>query len=114
MGIWSLIGVITGSLVSVWAFFKFIISQHFRLDDNLSKNMLPIVQKLKYKFEINNELSINKKYPSTYSAFAFLNGIPIYFTRSERLLTAGWQSKELISEIYYFRWHRKKLESIRY
>ncbi len=110
MGVWSIIGVITGSLVSAWATFKFIISQKFRLDDNLSKNMIPIVQGLNFKFELNNEMSINKKYPSTYSAFAFLNGIPIYFTRSERLLTAGWQSKELISEIYYFRWHRKKIE----
>jgi hypothetical protein len=110
MGFWSLIGVIAGTLVSVWAFFKYIISQKFRLDDNLSKNILPIVQNLKYKFELNNEISINKKYPSTYGAFAIIEGIPIYFTRTERLLTAGWQSKELISEIYYFRWHRKKVE----
>lgn len=112
MNVWSLIGIVTGSLVSVWAFFKFIISQKVRLDDNLSKNILPIVQRLKYKFELNNEISINKKYPSTYGAFAILDGIPIYFTRTERLLTAGWQSKELISEIYYFRWHRKKIEAI--
>jgi hypothetical protein len=100
MGVWSLIGVIAGTLVSVWAFFKYIISQKFRLDDNLSKNILPIVQNLKYKFELNNEISINKKYPSTYGAFAIIEGIPIYFTRTERLLTAGWQSKELISDIY--------------
>lgn len=112
MNVWGLIGVITGSLVSLWAFFKFIISQKVRLDDNLSKNLLPIIQKLKYRFEINNEISINKKYPSTYDAFAILDGIPIYFTRTERLLTAGWQSKELISEVYYFRWHRKKIENL--
>ena len=65
----------------------------------------------KHKFEINNEISVNKKYPSTYSSFAILNGTLVYFTRSERLLTAGWQSKETISELYYFRWHREKIKS---
>ena len=64
MGIWGLIGMISGALVSIWAAFKFIIGQSFRLDDNLSKNVLPIVQKLKYKFELNNEISINKRYHS--------------------------------------------------
>lgn len=111
MGIWSLIGVIGGLLVSIWAFLKYIISQSMRLDDNLSKSLIPSIMNAKYKFEINNEISVNKKYPSTYSSFVILNGTLLYFTRSERLLTAGWQSKETISELYYFRWHREKVKS---
>jgi predicted AAA+ superfamily ATPase len=111
MGVWSLIGVIGGLLVSIWAFLKYIISQSMRLDDNLSKSLIPSIMNAKYKFEINNEISVNKKYPSTYSSFVFLNGTLLYFTRSERLLTAGWQSKETISELYYFRWHRERVKS---
>jgi predicted AAA+ superfamily ATPase len=111
MGVWSLIGVIGGLLVSIWAFLKYIISQSMRLDDNLSKSLIPSIMNAKHKFEINNEISVNKKYPSTYSSFAILNGTLVYFTRSERLLTAGWQSKETISELYYFRWHREKIKS---
>jgi predicted AAA+ superfamily ATPase len=111
MGVWSLIGVIGGLLVSIWAFLKYIISQSMRLDDNLSKSLIPSIMNAKHKFEINNEISVNKKYPSTYSSFVFLNGTLLYFTRSERLLTAGWQSKETISELYYFRWHREKVKS---
>ena len=111
MGVWSLIGVIGGLLVSVWAFLKYIISQSMRLDDNLSKSLIPSIMNAKFKFEINNEISVNKKYPSTYSSIAFINGTLVYFVRSERLLTAGWQSKETISELYYFRWHREKIKS---
>ena len=111
MGVWSLIGVIGGLLVSIWAFLKYIISQSMRLDNNLSKSLIPSIMNAKHKFEINNEISVNKKYPSTYSSFAILNGTLVYFTRSERLLTAGWQSKETISELYYFRWHREKIKS---
>lgn len=111
MGVWSLIGVIGGMLVSVWAFLKYVVSQNMRLDDNLSKSIMPSIINAKHKFEINNEISVNKKYPSTYSSFAILNGTLVYFTRSERLLTAGWQSKETISELYYFRWHRERIKS---
>lgn len=111
MGVWSLIGVVGGLLVSIWAFLKYIVSQNMRLDDNLSKSLIPSILSAKYKFEINNEISVNKKYPSTYSSFAILNGTLVYFTRSERLLTAGWQSKETISELYYFRWHKSKIQT---
>jgi ATP-dependent 26S proteasome regulatory subunit len=111
MGVWGLIGVVGGLLVSIWAFLKYIVSQNMRLDDNLSKSLIPSILSAKYKFEINNEISVNKKYPSTYSSFAILNGTLVYFTRSERLLTAGWQSKETISELYYFRWHKSKIQT---
>lgn len=111
MGIWGLIGVIGSVLVSIWATMRYLVSQHMRLDDNLSKNILPYLIKAKRKFEINNEISINKKYPSTYSSFVFIDGIFIFFSKSERLLTTGWQSKEVLSEIYYLRWQRKKVEA---
>ena len=112
IGIWSLIGIIGSILVSVWAIMKYIVTKHMRLDDNLSKNILPNIQKSKWKLEINNEISINKKYPSTYSSFVVVNGVFMYFSRSERLLTAGWQSKETISELHYLRWQRSKVEKL--
>lgn len=112
IGIWSLIGIIGSVLVSIWAVMRYVVSQHMRLDDNLSKNILPKLKSSKIKLEINNELSINKKYPTTYSSFVIVDGIFMYFSRSERLLTAGWQSKETISELYYLRWQRSKVEKL--
>jgi hypothetical protein len=110
MNFLGIFGIISGALLSIWATIKYLITQRVRLDDNLSKSLMPMIKNLKRKFVINNEISLNKKYPSNFSSFAIINGLPIYFIRAERLLTAGWQSKELISEVVFFRWHRKKIE----
>ena len=67
MGVLGILGVISGVVVSIWATIKYLISQSFRVDDNICKSIIPVLQNLKWKFEINNEISINKKYPSTYS-----------------------------------------------
>jgi hypothetical protein len=112
IGIWSIIGIIGSVLVSIWAVMRYVVSKHMRLDDNLSKNILPHIQKSKWKLEINNEISINKKYPATYSSFVVIKGVFMYFSRSERLLTAGWQSKETVSELYFLRWQKKKIERL--
>ena len=40
MGVWGLIGIIGSAIVSIWAIMKFIVSQNFRLDDNLSKILI--------------------------------------------------------------------------
>jgi len=109
-GLLGIFGVLLSVLVSIWAAMKYLVSQNTRLDNNLSKLVIPLVKGAKYKFELVNEITVNKKYPSTYSAFAIVNGIPVLFSRSERLLTAGWQSKEIISELYFLRWHRDKVE----
>ena len=108
----SVITVVASTLFSIWAFFKFIISQNFRLDDNLSKI---IIEKIReegiLKIEMNTEISLNKKYPSIYEVFCVLNGCFIFFKRNERLLNAGWQSKDTVSEIYFFRWQKEKIKN---
>ncbi len=111
MNFLSIIGIVVTSLVSVWATMKFIILKQYRLDDNLSKIVIhKIKTSSKWNIELNNEFSINKKFPSIYKCFTNINGIFMYFNRNERLLNAGWQSKETICDIYFLRWQRKKLE----
>jgi len=115
MGIWSIIGVVLSVGVSVWAVMKYIISHNVRLDDNISKNLfLKIKKESSFKFEIKNELSINKKYPLSYIAFIRFKGVWLLYKREERLLTAGWQSRDIISEVYYLRWQKKKVEKTIY
>ena len=112
MGIWTILGLVGSTLVSIWAVMRYVLTQNTRLDNNVSKNIIPFIKSCKVKFEIINEITINKKYPTTYSSFAIINRTPIYFSRTERLLTAGWQSKEIITEMYFFRWHRSKIEQL--
>ena len=115
MGIWSIIGIVFSFGVSVWAVMKYIISQNVRLDDNISKNLfLKIKKDSSFKFEIKNELSINKKYPLSYIAFIKFKGIWLLYKREERLLNAGWQSRDIVSEVYYLRWQQKKVEKTIY
>jgi hypothetical protein len=105
----SIFGIVASSIISIWAILKFIVSQSYRLDDNLSKTLIKKIQTdATFKFELNNEFSINKKYPAIYETFCFINGCFLLFRRNERLLNAGWQSKDTISEIYFFRWQKNK------
>ena len=111
MNLLSILGVIVTSIVSIWATMKFIILKQYRIDDNLSKIMInKIKTSAKWNVELDNEFSINKKFPAIYKCFTNLNGIYMFFNRTERLLNAGWQSKETICDIYFLRWQKKKLE----
>lgn len=111
IGIWGLIGIIVTGLVSVWGIMKYIITQQYRLDDNLSKSIVNVIKnKSAWKFETVSDFSITKKYPQIYQCFSKTNGIYMFFSRNERLLTAGWQGKDTVSEVYFFRWQKKKIE----
>jgi hypothetical protein len=113
VGLLAILGIIWSGIASIWVTFKYLISQNSRLDDNLSKTMVKEIKKnSRFNFVVNNEFLLNKKYPRTYSSVTYIDGVFIYFYRGERLLTAGWQSKETLSEIYFLRWQRKKVEKL--
>lgn len=110
----SLIGIVTTFLFSLWAFLRFIVFQSYRIDDNLSKLLLDTIRENgKFKLETTvNEFSINKKYPDIYNTFCAINDVFIYFTRSERMMTAGWQGKEIVSEVYFVRTQKDKVKNL--
>lgn len=111
MNIWSTLGIVASAFLAIWGIVKYVISQQYRLDDNLSKTVINKIRfSSKWKFELNNEFSINKKHPQIYECISNVNGLYFYIKMEERLLTAGWEGKEIISTIYFFRWQRKKIE----
>jgi polynucleotide 5'-kinase involved in rRNA processing len=55
--------------------------------------------------------SNNKKFPILFQVFTFLNGTPVFFSRNERMLNAGWQSKDVVSELYFGRWAKKRIDT---
>ena len=113
MQLLSLVGFAASFLVSIWAFFKFVAGQSYRLDDNLSKSFIDkIIKDARWKVELTNEFSLNKKYPFLFTCFGEINGVYFFFSRNERLLNAGWQSKEVISEIFFLRWQKTKMTNI--
>ena len=110
----SFIGLLTTFLLSLWAFLRFIVFQSYRIDDNLSKLLLDAIRKDgKFRVETTvNEFSLNKKYPDIYNTFCSLGGNLLYFTRSERMMTAGWQGKEIVSEVFFTRFQKDKVKNL--
>ena len=80
----TIFGVIISSFISIWAIFKFVISQNSRLDDNLSKKLMKKIKSGSiFKIELNNEISINKKFPSVYEVFCVIDGCFFLFKNNK-------------------------------
>jgi len=104
---------VVGFLGSVWAFLRYVLICSYRLEPETSKRVLTrILSEKNTKYIINSQHVLFPKLPETFSAIAKLDSVFFYFSREERLLNAGWKSKEDISQITFFRWSRRKIDKI--
>ena len=109
----GLLGVIGTILISWWAFVKPLLVCTYNLEPEASKRLLSkIIKDAKWKYVISSYYVKDPKVPHTYEAFVLLDGCFFYFSRSERLLTAGWKSKENVSQVSYFRLFGKNAEQL--
>lgn len=112
-GLLSYIGVVGTLLVSVWAFFKYILLGSYRLSSDTSKRLIDKINaESTWRWQLVDEHVLDPKYPTVFETFVLLSGVFFYFSRNERLMTAGWQSKEDLSSISFFRWNRKKIDKL--
>jgi len=102
------LGGIFGSILSL----KFLIINHFRIPRTLTKLLYQKIYNTNNQFIIEEELVFDKKDPSIYKSLVKINNVYILFDKYERLFTAGWQSKENISDIYFLRWDTHKVKGI--
>jgi hypothetical protein len=103
------------SLGGFFGFFvslKFIVINHFRIPKNIAKLLYKQVIKSNFQFVVEEELVFDKKDPSIYKSIIKLNNMFVLFDKSERLFTAGWQSKEGLTDIYFFRWNTQRVRAI--
>lgn len=108
--LFGFIGVIFSSFVSIWAFFKYILLGTYRLEDTVAKNLIDKINRENPPHWIlATEHATPPRYPAVWEGFIVLNKLPVYFSRNERLLTAGWKSIDNTSTITFFRWHREKI-----
>lgn len=109
----TILGIIGTSLVSIWAFLKYILVGQYKLNNDISKRLIANISKSKAKqWVLSKELVIPPKFPEQYEAFVNLKGLYFFFSRTERLMTAGWQSKEDISNILFLRWQRQEIDAL--
>ena len=108
-----LIASIIGAVGSVWAFFRYILFCSYRLESDTSKRILSrILEERGLNFIVNSQHTVYPKLPDVFSSFSRLDGTPFFFSREERLMTAGWKGKEDISKIFFFRWDKRKIEKL--
>lgn len=102
-----------GILGSAWAFIRYILICSYRLEPDASKRILSrILNEDCLKYIINSQHVLSPKLPETFTALAKLDDCSFFFSREERLLTAGWKSKEDISRITFLRWNRRKVDKL--
>lgn len=113
MSILGFLGLVGTLVLTWWAFIKPLFTCTFRLDNESSKRLLAaILENPGWKFVINDHHVIEPKTPEIYDAFVYLRGCLFYYSRSERLMTAGWKSKEPLTQITCLRWQKKDLEEL--
>ena len=110
---WGILGMMGGSLFSLWAIFRYILLGQYTLDANDSKRVFDLLKRSKNKqWILSSNYVLEPKYPALYETVVYMNGCIFFFYRGEKLMTAGWQSKEDTSYILFPRWWRNKIEKI--
>ena len=109
----SLVGILSvaGSMmISIWAVFKYVLLGSYRLDNDSSKRIIEMIEReAEFSWILTGEYVNEPKFPDTYEAIVKLRGMYFYFTRNERLMTAGWKGKEELTFITFARWNRKRV-----
>lgn len=102
---------LVGFIVTVWATLKYLVFYEIRLDANTFKTLYEVMKSEK-QFLLREEFVSEVKPPLEYVAFVYMKDAPYFFlSHSERLMTAGWTSKENVSYITCFRWSSKKIKN---
>lgn len=101
---------IAASFFASWAVLRYIVLIEIRIDENTFKNIYD-VSKSNKKVLLKEEFTHEKKYPVSYSAFCFLKECPAFFiSHEERLMQAGWSSKDYVSKVVLLRSSYKKFK----
>lgn len=113
MSLVGLLGVIGTTFVSLWAAFRYVLLGNYRLSGDTSKRLIDKIKKdAAWSWVLSGEYVEPPRYPSVFEAFVFMNSMPFFFARNERLMTAGWKGKEEFSSITYLRWQRSAIEAL--
>ena len=71
-----------------------------------------IIREASWVWELNRQFVQEPRSPESYEALVLMRGVLMFFSRSEKLMTAGWQAKEVITTVYFPRWHRGSVDRL--
>lgn len=112
MGYFSIFGYIGGLLGGLLSI-KFLIINHYKLNDSVGTLLYKkILSDNSYRFIFEEEMIFDNKQPKLFKAFIKMDNIFFIIDKSERLLTAGWNPKEEVIDLYFFRWNTNKIKNL--
>lgn len=113
MSVLGFIGLLGTSLVSLWAAFRYVLLGTYRLSGDTSKRLIDKIQKdAKWTWLLTGEYAEPPRYPNVYEVVSYMSGVFFYFSRNERLMTAGWKGKEDLSSVSFLRWQRSAIDTL--
>lgn len=102
-----------GVLGTFFAFFRYVLICTYRLEPDVSRRILSKILKGECtKYIVRNQYVEPPKLPEIFASLVRMEGCFFYFSREERLMTAGWKGKEDVSSLMFPRWYRKKIEKL--
>jgi adenylate kinase family enzyme len=111
--IFGFLGIAGTFFISAWALFKYILLGTYRLNGDASKRLFDKIENdASWTWILSGEHVTKPKYPDVHDVLAVLGGMIFYFSRGERLFTAGWKNKEDLSTVTFLRWQKKKIEKL--
>lgn len=109
----SFFGIIGSTFLSVWVAVKYFLFDTYRLDGSTSKSLFDIIRtESKYVWSFGGDFTAPPRYPGIWEAFVILRGVPMYYSRHERLLNAGWKGKEEQTTVAFPRIMRSKIDAL--
>jgi hypothetical protein len=82
-----------------------------RIDENSFKVLYDILLKSNKKFILEEEFTNGCRYPVIFNCFSLMNNYPFfYLSHEERLMNAGWDAKDHVNRILFFRWNYERLK----
>lgn len=100
-----------GGLLGGFLSLKFLFINHYRVNRSVGTLLYKkLLNDSTFKFIAKEELVFDKKEPSIFKGLFKINSVFVFFDKGEILLQAGWNAKEAIVDIYFFRWNSKKIK----
>lgn len=109
----GIVGFIGTFLLSFWAVFKYILLGTYTLNNDDSKRLVERLRRdSNWTWVLKSERVEHPKFPHTFEVIGFVDGFFLFFSRGERLMTAGWKGKEEVSTVSFFRWSRARMDRL--
>jgi len=101
---------IIASGFGAWAVFKYLILIEIRIEENTFKTLFDLFKNQR-QIVLSEEFVSDERHPIEYSSFCFFKDAPwFYIYHNERLMQAGFSSKDYITTIYCLRWQYKNIK----